>query len=1468
MSSGIEVPAGDFTSVPGAPQEPQRQGFWATVGDSMSLNWHMQAADRISEWLYPSVPGYDPMQEERLKGREHWAPYLWDARSPEEFHARMNRFMDNEDRRARGSVNDTLWTGLAAGLGDPLNLVPVPAGMIGRGVAKGALIGAGVNAGLTAASYGARRALDPTQPESLKEELLYGAALGGILGGVGGFAGAGFHPEMGRLAKAFATRQAELDLALNPPEGAFAEAVPRMTRYEARASDGFEGIKPTGLGLEKAVGMPAWWNPLGTAWGQLVQSGHRSLQDFAQLMGGDGGLTLKDHEQGRVTTGASAYLASGRWKAYAADTLGELHRAYAEYLGKPKPAEVVGLNLGTVGPRLGAVARKMMRRQRTDGRMEFNEWLEAIFLAHRKDGLAANVEKMREHGFDTSPEAVQSVLKGAGVVRQFFDRADREGTGAGFLKQPYAKVLAERFAVYDKRLAESERLHTIAERTNAEQAQLRWLDEIAIPRLRDSIPEKAHLERQYLRLREQWAEAIAEYKLAVGDERRAIRTTVLDPLHLKLRELELQGIGLRKTPPPVRGKDIQPDTWDPGDHTAANEPPPATTVVNGQTVGPVTTSDRIAAGAEASEGIAAAFRSYGKDAPEAGKAANDADWTPTFVLEEVDAPPGFGRPPEPVGFHPDDMPSAMTPDQLQELEAYGSLEGGDQQPLDGELVPRQVLVDYDQDGRPIYEDEYDLFRSFTVSREGAPVAEVTVTYNPGKKEIHVEWVGRVNRRDGLADLPTTEASPDANSFGPRFTLDVGRQLRKHFPEAEKISGYRISGARARHHAMDEAQVKIPDLPRARIQGWEPGQAEHPAHLAAANDAHPTAPTEHPILSGPAANDFLELPARIEERLPDGGFAGWELHPANEDQPLGGHETDPLYLTRRWDHQAVRANPDGLRAAIDRWKAESGQERMTDEEWGRTLERILQGQEGGQERFTGTPVGGLFRKGRKLDVPNEYVSDFVERNVASLMLEYSHRFGAGLEVHNRFGSRDALDAIDEGVLRALGEREGTVESLLAWAHDTSDKMKYLRDQTLGDLHVQDPLTLSKVAAEGVKAWASTAMLGKVVFSQMVEVARPLMTHGFQRNFGFITDNLIGNLAAFKEAGRDLRGIVGECIDVAHGQTGARLMEFGDLTRPGSTLAHSTRAALDPFLSFAHGPWYIMNLMGPVTDITKNYVMVAASHFLIEDMRRLVAGRAGQKTAERLAALNIDVPLARQILEQPIEKSGRIHLANLSGWHDQALANEFAAAIRADVNRVINTPGPQTKSAISQGFLQYGDGRRQWALVTLPFQFLSWGLSAAQKISMSALQGRDANAMAGVATLIGTAYAVQWLKTDPAMWDRTPMEERLYRAVDQSGALALAGNVNSMIEAASLGTLGVRPAFGMPPGYGAVDGYDAAGVAGGPAGHIASDLAKAFIDPSLTQWQRATLLRKGLPLNSAFGIDALFKGVQAGLYDPAY
>src|SRR6266404_1627562 len=64
----------------------------------------------------------------------------------------------------------------------------------------------------------------------------------------------------------------------------------------------------------------------------------------------------------------------------------------------------------------------------------------------------------------------------------------------------------------------------------------------------------------------------------------------------------------------------------------------------------------------------------------------------------------------------------------------------------------------------------------------------------------------------------------ANMFGPALTRDLARQLKEHYPEAEEIGGFRISGARERAGTEKEIWIKFDELEGPR--GWTHVEALH------------------------------------------------------------------------------------------------------------------------------------------------------------------------------------------------------------------------------------------------------------------------------------------------------------------------------------------------------------------------------------------------------------------------------------------------------------------------------------------------------------------------------------------------------------------------------------------------------------------------------------------------------------------
>jgi hypothetical protein len=412
----------------------------------------------------------------------------------------------------------------------------------------------------------------------------------------------------------------------------------------------------------------------------------------------------------------------------------------------------------------------------------------------------------------------------------------------------------------------------------------------------------------------------------------------------------------------------------------------------------------------------------------------------------------------------------------------------------------------------------------------------------------------------------------------------------------------------------------------------------------------------------------------------------------------------------------------------------------------------------------------------------------------------------------------------------------------------------------------PLTADRVAVDTAINYVNTALMGGVVKSAIVEAARPMMVHGFQRMLDFTANGFFGQLDKFKEVLADIKPLVNEGWDVAHGMQAANWMaDHGPRRATQTDLARWMDSKVAGFNNFAQGHYYVMNGLAHITDMLKNYSLVMSSHFMIEDIRTLATGRASQKLASNLAAYGIDEATAKAIVQMPIEKATYLNLPNLGKWEDQELAVKFASAVQGEVRRTVVTPGPSDKTAIQQGFLYGKDGsRRDVAVLKLPYQFLSWGIAANNKVLLSALQGRDAGVMSGMVALTMMGYVSSWLKASDAQWDKMDAKERMLGAVENSGLLAGLNDINKLIEMGSGNTYGARPALGLDPPYKSQHpDRDMIATPFGAVGNTAMRLYDAFYDPYLNQDQRASFARRALPLNTLPYLNGLFRGAQEGL-----
>lgn len=156
-------------------------------------NWELSLVDqgiyRLGEkYLNEPDPNFNPW--DHLDGYELYADSLINARSYPEMQQMKTRIDSNMKTREMLARGEWGWiASLLSGVGDPVNLIPIP-GAMGMGFLKGAARASAGNAALTAATAPLNLMADPT---ATAEEMLYsiggaalfGAAFGGIAGAIG-----------------------------------------------------------------------------------------------------------------------------------------------------------------------------------------------------------------------------------------------------------------------------------------------------------------------------------------------------------------------------------------------------------------------------------------------------------------------------------------------------------------------------------------------------------------------------------------------------------------------------------------------------------------------------------------------------------------------------------------------------------------------------------------------------------------------------------------------------------------------------------------------------------------------------------------------------------------------------------------------------------------------------------------------------------------------------------------------------------------------------------------------------------------------------------------------------------------------------------------------------------------------------------------------------------------------------------
>jgi len=358
----------------------------------------------------------------------------------------------------------------------------------------------------------------------------------------------------------------------------------------------------------------------------------------------------------------------------------------------------------------------------------------------------------------------------------------------------------------------------------------------------------------------------------------------------------------------------------------------------------------------------------------------------------------------------------------------------------------------------------------------------------------------------------------------------------------------------------------------------------------------------------------------------------------------------------------------------------------------------------------------------------------------------------------------------------------------------------------------------------------------------------MANGFRDTFRLILQRYLGDLEKIR--GNVAFGkLTGEVTDMAREATNVRFMaEQANEPGAGGT-------SIERWLMKAQPGFFKMVGLTPWTMFWKNLALFSAQHTVMKIAQKVVAGTATQKEIARLAALNINVRDMKLLgsMKVNINDGGKLILPAVDDWTgvDGQRARELLlTAIHGEVRRVIVTPSLGDRSLMFSGVWEQGGKKLgESDLMTLPLQFLSYGVAAHNKILVSGLQGRDANMVGGMLMMVMAGMYASYLKTPENAWRNKNLADKLVEGYENSGVGGFwFGDVNQTLERMSGHQFGIRPALGLDPRFGKADGPADRLDVTGPAISTIYDLSRAFWDSEISATNRAQLIRRAVIYNN--------------------
>ena len=372
--------------------------------------------------------------------------------------------------------------------------------------------------------------------------------------------------------------------------------------------------------------------------------------------------------------------------------------------------------------------------------------------------------------------------------------------------------------------------------------------------------------------------------------------------------------------------------------------------------------------------------------------------------------------------------------------------------------------------------------------------------------------------------------------------------------------------------------------------------------------------------------------------------------------------EEVFRPRFWNKDSIRQNMDEFKQVLTEWFTENpyiyernvqtnrfekvflgdAPEEVASRVQG-TIDNILQNiDETNPETMTfGAGVSKHFRH-RNLDIPNARVLKFIETNPIAIMKAYTGRVGPRYEFEKSFGGRGIDDILDD-----IGYDMYTKGSSVDKINATNRDIRYMYDRVVGSLN-RDVDRWDNKLTEGLKTAAQLNFLGSAFAATFSEPAKIIMEHG-------IGPTMRGLLTVFKDNQLKLGAQEGRIT----GAIAENIMQTASMRFVDDVTNNPLRTSL---WDKAKDTFYLLNGLGPITRILKDFDAMVRVHSLIDYSVRLTKGQATEQEIQYLARYGIDADMAQKVANAPWQKGeSGLYLANTEAWTDTI---EFPAT-KADI-----------------------------------------------------------------------------------------------------------------------------------------------------------------------------------------------------------